>query len=88
MYPDLEHGLIYFNLFKAENVTAAYAEASKIIDEFANGTSKIEKHQLEAALSSLLFSIIGDEDTPTGAAASSLQVCSQHISFSSHVSSY
>jgi len=73
MHTSCENGLIYFTLSKSTNLVGAYEEAYKIVQEFIDGKSKFEELSLQAAKSSLVFSIVSESDTIAAAAWESIK---------------
>ncbi|XP_065176608.1 uncharacterized protein C05D11.1-like [Sycon ciliatum] len=57
-----ESGLLYFSLSKCTNLLAAYKEGRRLLLSYADGEAEFESVKVEAAISSVVFSLIQDEE--------------------------
>ena len=57
-----ESGLLYFCLSKCTNMIGAYKEGKSLLLEYAEGKVEFEQVKLEAAISSIVFAIIQNEE--------------------------
>lgn len=69
---NVEHGLLYFSLYKATNLGDAFKEAINITKEHLEGEEEFDETEFEAAKSSLVFEIIEEEKTVSDAADQSI----------------
>eukprot|EP00743_Colponemidia_sp_Colp-15_P003789 GILK01004087.1.p1 GENE.GILK01004087.1~~GILK01004087.1.p1 ORF type:complete len:1022 (-),score=207.76 GILK01004087.1:87-3122(-) len=67
-----EDGLLYFTLARSTDVVNAYKAARGIVQRFINGEDTFDPLGLEAAISSMLFEIIGRESNLPSARVQSL----------------
>ncbi|XP_028410939.1 uncharacterized protein C05D11.1-like [Dendronephthya gigantea] len=72
MFCDPGQGLIYFILFKASHLAKAYEKADEIMSDYLSGKVPFEAVQLESAISSVIFEIIGQEESVGDAAFENL----------------
>ncbi|CAB4004421.1 uncharacterized protein C05D11.1-like [Paramuricea clavata] len=72
MFCDPEQGLIYFVLFKASHLVKAYEKAQEIMNDYLSGNVPYDAVQLESAISSVIFEIIGQEESVGDAAFENL----------------
>eukprot|EP00455_Lapot_gusevi_P047984 TRINITY_DN6579_c0_g1_i20.p1 TRINITY_DN6579_c0_g1~~TRINITY_DN6579_c0_g1_i20.p1 ORF type:complete len:207 (+),score=66.62 TRINITY_DN6579_c0_g1_i20:193-813(+) len=73
MYVSPDDGLMYFGLAKSSDIVAAYQEATKIVNNYANQVTPIDPLALQAAKSSLVFEVISEADTISAAAQQSFR---------------
>jgi len=69
---NIEHGLLYFSLKKATHLALAFKEAINITKAHIDGDEEFDEVEFEAAKSSLVFEIIDEEKTVSGAAEQSI----------------
>eukprot|EP01125_Pyxidicula_operculata_P006346 TRINITY_DN2202_c0_g2_i3.p1 TRINITY_DN2202_c0_g2~~TRINITY_DN2202_c0_g2_i3.p1 ORF type:complete len:714 (+),score=176.41 TRINITY_DN2202_c0_g2_i3:1308-3449(+) len=63
MYLSTERGLIYFELSEATHLLESYLAAKRVVESLNSKECKFSKEDLVVSKSSLLFSIISDEET-------------------------
>jgi len=66
---DLENGLLSLSLYRCPNSFQAYAEAAKVVTGICDGSIPIEPTTLDAAKSSLVYSIAQSMSSPGKAAS-------------------
>jgi Zn-dependent M16 (insulinase) family peptidase len=68
---NIEHGLLYFVVYRSPDGYRAFHVVRQIIDDFANERIPFDQTFLDAAKSGVLFSIVSREDTVSAAASES-----------------
>jgi len=60
--------LTYFTIYRSPDASKAFEQAKKIIESLISGKLEFTEPEMEAAKSSVLFSLLSAEDTMAGAA--------------------
>ncbi|KAJ6193326.1 Metalloenzyme, LuxS/M16 peptidase-like protein [Bipolaris maydis] len=70
-FRDPETGLLKFRISKSPNVFAAYNKAKTVVKEYGDGTQKLNKLELDGAISSIVRDFVDERATIVDAARSS-----------------
>ncbi|KII72531.1 Protein HypA [Thelohanellus kitauei] len=63
-------GLIYFKIFKSTDIVNAYIEAIKVMKSYIDGETMMMDHELDSAISGVIFEIVNQENHVSDAALS------------------
>ncbi|KAF2003470.1 zinc metalloprotease-like protein [Amniculicola lignicola CBS 123094] len=67
-YRGIESGLLKFSIYKSPNAFSAYSNAKKVVQEYIDGDKKLEKLELEGAISSIVREFVDEKATIMDAA--------------------